>query len=133
MKILLTGANGYIGMRLLPLLLDQGHEIICAVRDEKRLSVNVKTRARIKIVEIDFLEEPEPSKLPDDIDAAYYLIMGSFSQRSRIISKEELPEPTIMAALRTVILKLPLYKTSSTRLRDCKCLLKFSSFTIPLK
>lgn len=28
MKILLTGANGYIGMRLLPLLLEAGHEII---------------------------------------------------------------------------------------------------------
>ncbi|MFV8358390.1 NAD-dependent epimerase/dehydratase family protein, partial [Flavobacterium sp. XS1P32] len=31
MKILLTGATGYIGKRLLPLLVEQGHEIICCV------------------------------------------------------------------------------------------------------
>jgi uncharacterized protein YbjT (DUF2867 family) len=36
MKILLTGATGYIGKRLLPLLVEQGHEIICCVRDKNR-------------------------------------------------------------------------------------------------
>ena len=46
MKILLTGANGYIGMRLLPLLLEQGHEIVCAVRDKNRLSVNCSVRTK---------------------------------------------------------------------------------------
>ena len=29
MKILLTGATGYIGKRLLPLLVTQGHDISC--------------------------------------------------------------------------------------------------------
>ena len=33
MKILLTGANGYIGLRLLPALLEAGHDVVCAVRD----------------------------------------------------------------------------------------------------
>ena len=31
MKILLTGANGYIGMRLLPQLLDMGHEVVLSL------------------------------------------------------------------------------------------------------
>jgi nucleoside-diphosphate-sugar epimerase len=31
MKILLTGATGYIGKRLLPILIAQGHEVICCV------------------------------------------------------------------------------------------------------
>ena len=57
MKILLTGANGYIGMRLLPLLLEKGHDITCAVRDKSRLSVDKETLKQIKIVEVDFLEE----------------------------------------------------------------------------
>lgn len=74
MKILLTGANGYIGMRLLPQLLDAGHEVLCAVRDADRLSVDSETRGRIEIVEIDFLKEVVPNLLPKDLDAAYFLI-----------------------------------------------------------
>ncbi len=74
MKILLTGANGYIGLRLLPHLLDEGHEVVCAVRDRKRLSVDNETRDRLEVVEIDFLQEPEHRLLPGDIDVAFYLI-----------------------------------------------------------
>ncbi|NNE02887.1 MAG: SDR family oxidoreductase [Eudoraea sp.] len=82
MKILLTGANGYIGMRLLPRLLDLGHEVVCLVRDEKRLSVDEDTRTRLEVIEIDFLKEPTPEKIPEDIDVAYYLIhsMSSSTQ-----------------------------------------------------
>ncbi len=74
MKILLTGANGYIGMRLLPKLLEMGHEVVCAVRDQNRLSVDEETRKKVEIVEIDFLEDAVPNKLPKDIDVAYFLI-----------------------------------------------------------
>jgi len=82
MKILLTGANGYIGMRLLPQLLDMGHEVVCAVRDEARLSVDKETRSKIEVIEIDFLEEPKENVVPNDIDAAYFLIhsMSSSTQ-----------------------------------------------------
>ncbi len=74
MKILLTGANGYIGMRLIPQLLELGHTIVCTVRDEKRLSIDKETRSKIEVVEIDFLKDPEPDKIPKDIDIAYFLI-----------------------------------------------------------
>ncbi len=74
MKILLTGANGYIGMRLLPQLLEMGHEVVCAVRDEKRLSIDAETRSRIQVVEIDFLDAVDQEKLPKDLEAAYFLI-----------------------------------------------------------
>ena len=36
MKILLTGATGYIGKRLLPVLIEHGYEAICCVRDKNR-------------------------------------------------------------------------------------------------
>ena len=36
MRILLTGATGYIAQRLLPVLLRNGHEVICCVRDKVR-------------------------------------------------------------------------------------------------
>jgi nucleoside-diphosphate-sugar epimerase len=55
LKILLTGANGYIGMRLLPQLLIAGHEVICAVRSQDRFSIDDETKEQVEIVEIDFL------------------------------------------------------------------------------
>lgn len=74
MKILLTGANGYIGMRLLPELLENGHHVICAVRDKNRLPINPETTSKVSIVEVDFAEDVNAEAFPKDIDAAYYLI-----------------------------------------------------------
>lgn len=90
MKILLTGANGYIGMRLLPQLLEMGHEVVCAVRDENRLSVDDETRSRIKIVEIDFLKPVTTEKILADIDVAYYLIHSMSSSTQDFDEKEAL-------------------------------------------
>jgi Male sterility protein len=39
MKILLTGATGYIGKRLLPFLIEQGQKVICCVRDKNRFQM----------------------------------------------------------------------------------------------
>lgn len=74
MKILLTGATGYIGKRLLPLLLDQGHEVICCVRDKNRFYYPDNETNNIQLIEVDFLDMKSVEKIPDDIDAAYYLI-----------------------------------------------------------
>ena len=74
LKILLTGANGYIGLRVLHQLLEEGHQVVCAVRDEKRLPVHEDTRRKVQVVEVDFLEDPQPSLFDEDFDIAYYLI-----------------------------------------------------------
>jgi uncharacterized protein YbjT (DUF2867 family) len=75
MKILLTGANGYIGKRLLPVLVEQGHEVICSVRDKNRFpNEGIYKNPLISLVEIDFLKKPEAHPLLRDIDVAYYLI-----------------------------------------------------------
>ena len=89
-KILLTGANGYIGMRLLPQLLKKGHEVVCAVRDEKRLSIDAATRKQISVIEVDFLETPAEGLFPDDLDAAYYLIHSMSSSITDFDEKEAL-------------------------------------------
>ncbi len=74
MKILLTGATGYIGKRLLPLLLEQGHEVICCVRDKNRFYYPEIFSAGIQLIEVDFLDQKSVDKIPANIDAAYYLI-----------------------------------------------------------
>jgi len=74
MKILLTGTTGYIGKRLLPILLKEGHEVICCVRDKKRTDLSNFEGENIKIIELDFLDEKSLDIIPKDIDVAYYLI-----------------------------------------------------------
>ncbi len=74
MKVLLTGANGYVGRRLLPELLNQGHEVICAVRDKMRLGLDKETLSLITIWEVDFLDEVNFDNCPTNIDIAYFLI-----------------------------------------------------------
>ena len=74
MNILLTGANGFIGKRLLPRLLDAGHTVYAVVRDVGRFPENLAGHPNLHLVEMDFLKPAENSALPADIDAAYYLI-----------------------------------------------------------
>lgn len=109
MKILLTGANGYIGMRLLPTLLDMGHEVVCAVRDEKRLSVDEETLSRITVVEIDFLQKATPDLLPKDIQAAYYLIHSMSSSTQDFDEKEALSAENFNAYMKTTSVEQVIY------------------------
>jgi uncharacterized protein YbjT (DUF2867 family) len=90
MKILLTGANGYVGRRLLPELLSQGHEITCCVRDRNRLGLDAATLQNIAILEIDFLDPVQADQLPKDIDVAYYLIHSMSSSTDNFDEKESL-------------------------------------------
>ncbi|WP_433811615.1 NAD-dependent epimerase/dehydratase family protein [Flavobacterium johnsoniae] len=59
MKILLTGATGYIGKRLLPLLLDQGYEAVCCVRDKSTFFYPQKHAENIQLLEVDFFGSTE--------------------------------------------------------------------------
>jgi uncharacterized protein YbjT (DUF2867 family) len=84
MTILITGANGYIGQRLIPLLLAEGHFLHCCVRNRRRFEEE-HTHPQITIHEIDFLT-PEATALPKDIDVAFFLIHsmsadGDFSEK----------------------------------------------------
>lgn len=74
MRILLTGATGYIGKRLLPQLVNQGHEVVCAVRDPNRFSAPEGLEKHISVVEVDFLKGETLDNLPKQFDAAYYLM-----------------------------------------------------------
>ena len=74
MKILVTGATGYIGKRLIPLLLNDGHIIVCPVRDKERAQNYYKNQVNIELIEADFLQSETLNKIPKDIDVAYYLI-----------------------------------------------------------
>jgi len=74
MKILLTGVTGYVGKRLLPVLIENGHSVVCCVREKSRLTIRKNMLEKVEIIEIDFLKDQPEELLPEDIDVAYYLI-----------------------------------------------------------
>ncbi|MEP1490382.1 MAG: SDR family oxidoreductase [Algibacter sp.] len=89
MKILLTGASGYIGKRLLPVLVEYGHEVICCVRDIKRFTPPKSLKSRIKIIQADLLDKASLKNIPKDIDGAFYLVHSmSASSGYKLLEQE---------------------------------------------
>lgn len=90
MKILLTGATGYIAQRLLPVLLGNGHEVICCVRDIARFDSDKYKSSRLSVIEVDFLKPETLRNIPSGIDAAYYLIHSMSSASGDFVKMEEI-------------------------------------------
>ncbi len=74
MKILLTGANGYIGTRLLPILIEKGHDVVCLVRDPRRFLEKSNFGNKVQIIQGDLLDLKSLDNIPNDIEIAYYLV-----------------------------------------------------------
>ncbi|GAA3120441.1 SDR family oxidoreductase [Streptosporangium carneum] len=73
MRCLVTGATGYIGGRLVPELLDAGHDVRCMVRSAGRLR-DQPWAHRVEAVEADATDAERTRKALDGVDVAYYLI-----------------------------------------------------------
>ena len=73
--ILVTGATGYVGGRLVPKLLEAGYRVRCLVRDPSRL----QGRAWLNRVEVVTGDAVSPDGLAEamcGVSVAYYLIHG---------------------------------------------------------
>ncbi|GAB4226254.1 MAG: SDR family oxidoreductase [Chlamydiales bacterium] len=73
MKVLVTGANGYIGNRLIPVLIHEGHKVVALVRNPSRLHLPEKIEKQVEIVVGDFLKPESLDCIPEDVEATYYL------------------------------------------------------------
>lgn len=87
MRVLVTGATGYIGGRLVPALLAEGHEVRCLARTPAKLADRT-WRADAEVVAGDAEESDSVQAALTGIDAAYYLIhsmdgQGDFRERDR--------------------------------------------------
>lgn len=89
MKVLVTGSTGYIGKRLIPILLNQGHEVVCVIRDILRADKQLKEEPNITFVEADFLVPESLNTIPTDIDVAYYLIHSMSNSSKNFQELEE--------------------------------------------
>lgn len=112
MKILLTGSTGYIGRRLLPMLVRNGHHVVCPVRDLRRFDFedfNVEFLENVTVVACDFLDKESLRLLPTDIDAAYYLIHSLTTGSKEFKSLEEESAQNFITYLNTTKAKQIIY------------------------
>jgi len=86
MRVLVTGATGFVGGRLIPALMGEGHEVTVLVRDADRYREEHPAE-RVRVVEGDLLD---PGSFEDalDVEAAYYLVHSmrsgaDFEERDR--------------------------------------------------
>lgn len=89
MTILVTGATGYIGKRLIPFLLNEGHTVVCAVRDRLRADKSYAEEDNVYVIEADFLKPETLNNIPKRIDVAYYLIHSMSNSSKDFKSLEE--------------------------------------------
>lgn len=91
MHILVTGATGYVGGRLVDKLLEGDHDVRVLVRDAERARAR-SWAADVEIVQGDLMRVDSLHRALDGIDAAYYLVHSmcsgdDFAERDRAAAR----------------------------------------------
>jgi uncharacterized protein YbjT (DUF2867 family) len=87
MRLLVTGATGFVGGRLVPALIERGHDVVVLTRD----ATGYDAPPGVTVAEGDLLEPGEFDAALEGVDAAYYLVHsmddgsgdGDFAERDR--------------------------------------------------
>ncbi|WP_028649154.1 SDR family oxidoreductase [Nocardiopsis sp. CNT312] len=73
MRVLVTGATGYVGGRLVPRLLEAGHHVRCLARTPEKLRDH-PWRGRVEVVKGDVSDGSGLDEALTGVDTAYYLV-----------------------------------------------------------
>ena len=81
MRVLVTGATGYIGGRLIPRLIERGHGVRILVRDPRRIAGRPWFE-RVEVAQADLMDSRGLRDALDGMDAAYYLVHSMYAHGS---------------------------------------------------
>lgn len=104
-RCLITGATGYIGARLVPRLLDEGHQVRALARNPDKLA-GVPWRARAEVVQGDLGDVDSLIRALDGIDVAYYLVHSMGSSKKFATEEASAVRNFVTAARRTGVRRI---------------------------
>jgi uncharacterized protein YbjT (DUF2867 family) len=91
MRIVIAGATGYIGGRLVPVLLDEGYTVRCLARAPAKLRDRTwASRPALEIVQADLADPASLAKHLENCEAAFYLVHSMNSAGSDYASQDRL-------------------------------------------
>lgn len=117
-NVLLTGANGYVGTRLLQVLAEAGHKVIALVRSSLRLTIPPHLESCVEIIEGDLLEPASLLAIPENIDVAYYLVHSMGHQARGFADLESRCAENFVQALSKTHVKQIIYLSGLARASD---------------
>jgi uncharacterized protein YbjT (DUF2867 family) len=108
MKVLVTGATGYVGGRLVPKLLERGYSLRVLVRDPHRLD-DVPWRDDVEIAVGDLTDRDAVRAAVESVDVVYYLVhsmtsSGDFEKLERLVANNVAQESREAGVSRIVYL-----------------------------
>ncbi|WP_343602180.1 DUF2867 domain-containing protein [Mycobacterium sp.] len=97
-RCLVTGSTGYIGGRLIPRLLREGHSVRALARNPAQLD-DVPWRSRVEVVQGDLRDTDSLAAAFDGIDVVYYLV-HSMGKAKEFVADEDRAARNVVAAAR---------------------------------
>ncbi|GJL79280.1 MAG: NAD(P)-dependent oxidoreductase [Nitrospinaceae bacterium] len=95
-RVLVTGANGYVGHRLIPELIFRGYTVRCMFRRKTMPAILV--HPRIEVAYADCHNQDELRAALKDVDHAYYLIHSMAGKNELFVERDKLAAKNFLEA-----------------------------------
>lgn len=106
-KVLVLGATGYIGGRLVPRLLLHGHHVHCLVRSPKKLAG--KNWKNVEIIQGDVLKPETFGEAFEGVDVVFYLIHSMMGGKTEFEYEDRVAAENVAHAARLSSVKQIIY------------------------